>query len=220
MKKKIYIALVVDKSGSLREKAALIIKSLNDMVDNIKNGPELSGCDIYFTLVTFTEHVYPEIVCCPIDKIDRSKLELRFGGQTNPAPALRFAIGNAINKTHEWAYSSEEYFKPLVFFMTDGRPEPDKFAEDYDKAVQEFHSVIYDPRTKKNRCTIVGAGYGRADMERIRSLTGDLSIQIENNDKSLAAFFSDVVPKTIAEYSTGEAEQFARNFGKNIAGSV
>lgn len=220
MKKKIYIALVIDTSESLEKKGDIINNALKEMITAIKTGPELWGCDIYFTLVTFTNNMYHDIVCCPINKVDESTLTLRFRGQTNPAPALRFAIGDAIAKTQDWALHSEECFYPLVFFMTDGVPYPKEYDDDYMNAVKEFRSNIYNSQKKKNVCTVIGAGYGDADMDKIRMLAGDFTVRIKDNDSSLAAFFKEIVPKTIVEFSTNGIDALTRNFDRNISGIV
>ena len=120
---KVEIILVVDRSGSLERYYEYLKRAISDMLNAIKNDPHLSGCDVYFTFITFASKMDDiKINAVPISNVNLDDLSFQCQGTTNPGPALKIAAETAISRYYQWKNSGEDAFHPLLVFFTDGYP--------------------------------------------------------------------------------------------------
>lgn len=195
MKKKIDICLVVDRSGSLSAVGSMINGALVSTLKKIKEEPYLSGCDVYFTLVSFADDMTKNVDFVPIGNVSESSLNLKYDGQTNPAPALEYTVDKAYQRYYAWKDNGEEVFHPLIFFFTDGAPYPvDKYMPEYKKIAKKIAGL------NGEKLLFVCAGYGSANVENLEIATNNKNLVIPmTGDRvdRLAKFFSEIIPKTV-----------------------
>lgn len=210
-KKKIDIILVVDRSGSLSRYRERINRALTEMVRVLKTSEDLSGCDVYLSVISFSDDMTKNIEFKPINSVSVGELSLTFGGETNPGPALKYIVEKAYKRYQSWRDHDEECFHPFLAFFTDGYPYPKaKYQTKYEEAARYIRDL-----ESRDKLLVVGAGFGDANIDNIKLLTTHpdrvLSISDRNVTK-MSDFFKCVIPITINHTVTGEIDVIDKLF--------
>jgi len=211
IRKKIDVCLVVDRSGSLEKEGNIINEALVAMLEAIKREPYLTGCEIYFTMVSFASDMTKNVDFVPIDNVTISSLKLTYTGQTNPGPALAYVVEKAYDRYHFWKTDGQIAFHPLIFFFTDGYPYPiDKYMSEYIQVAEKIKRL-----EENNKLLLVCAGYGGANIDNLKMLTSYSERVLEMSggrvDK-LKVFFSQIIERTLTLTVTGTYDQLAEMF--------
>jgi hypothetical protein len=113
-----YIALVLDRSGSMHSIRARVIASCNEQLESIRSNALATGQPSYASLFTFETHVDPpRFFGRPADKlVDLVSKDLRLGGGT----ALLDGVGTAITHLKTLPGVDSEHASFLVVTITDG----------------------------------------------------------------------------------------------------
>lgn len=198
-RKKIDVCLIADRSSSLLEYKDHINSAMVKMLHSLKNAPELSGLEICFSLTSFASDMTKDVVFKPLDQITDSQMHLDFSGQTNPAPALHYAVNTAYKRYREWVDNDEEAFHPLIFFFTDGNPYPEDNQENYDKVAAQIKSLA-----DNEKILLVSCGFGKAKVDNLKKLAGPKYVAYikQDNIKDVEAFFSEIIKQTTVIVST------------------
>ena len=214
MNKKIDVALVVDCSGTLKNEKEAMESALNEMVVQLKKSPDLLGCDVYLSLVAFDDEIRDEetFLFEPLKdfsrKIDLGNLQY----QTNPGPALKMITNKVLDRYEKWVEEDEMCFHPLVFFFTDGDPNPrDKYQKEYEEAAR-----IIKGKEAGNKLLIVGCAFGDAvDIDNMNLITqhSERILKVTNRAVGkLADFFKDIIPITLSRTVTMTGDQLIKVF--------
>lgn len=116
-KKKAYIAIVLDKSGSMAIARQETVNGYNEQVDEIRKNAEASGLETYVTLVTFESIAEIVFANQPVDKLAHITMDDYIpNGMTAMCDGIALAID-----TIEEAISAEKDAKVLVCVLTDGQ---------------------------------------------------------------------------------------------------
>ena len=210
-KKPVDVILVVDKSGSLSPYTETLNSAIKQTVVALKTSEDLSGCDVYFTLVSFDNNMYKNIDFDNLNSVDASTLELKYEGGTNPAPALEYALQKSIKRYETYKANGEPAYHPLIFFFTDGSPYPENpYLDEFKRIAAEYKDY-----EANNKLVIVSCGFGdKVNIDNLKLLTYDSNrvISVNKNDiEKLKKFFSKLIEAT-ASTATGERPDMARFF--------
>lgn len=120
--KKLHVAIVLDKSGSMGATKQAAIEGYNEQIQQLKINQE-NGLDTKVCLVTFNGDVFEHLWCVsPIDLTEVSSDDYKPNGAT----ALRDAMGYTIKKlmdTTDWEDENNIY---LVIAISDGESNKDE----------------------------------------------------------------------------------------------
>src|SRR5258706_3516887 len=139
-----YIAIVLDKSGSMEKIKDATIDGFNKQVDSIVR--EAVG-KVYLSLITFSSQVEPVFVNQPPSYLTKlTKENYRPNGWT----ALYYAVGHAINRLE---YTAEDVGNSafLVIIISDGQ-------ENYSKEFQFTLPAMIKRKQETGRWTFVYVG--------------------------------------------------------------
>ena len=203
-KKKLDICIVADRSGSLTHDGDKMNEALASMLENIRNEMYLTGCEIYFTLVSFSDKFSQNVDFAPLDTVKPKSLKLTFGGHTNPGPALKYVVDKAYQRYHEWRNNDEDAFHPLIFFFTDAQPYPAEYIPDYIETTKKIREL-----EDKKKLVIVGVGYGSADISMLKLITNKPAFIIDitgRDQKKLTRFFKEIIKQTTVKHTTTKDE--------------
>jgi len=121
-KKKLHVAIVLDKSGSMGRTKEAAIEGFNEQVQQLKINKE-NGLDTVVSLVTFNGQVFEHLWCVPVgDLSEASAADYTPMGST----AMRDAMGYTIKKLMETTDFEDKNNIYLVIAISDGETNSDE----------------------------------------------------------------------------------------------
>jgi uncharacterized protein YegL len=112
---KTYVAIVLDKSGSMARNKDKTIMGYNEQVQQLKANAK--DQEIYVSLVTFNGEVYEHLWNESADKLNESSTE---DYVPNGGTAMRDAVGYTISRLQETTDQNEKDVAYLVIVISDG----------------------------------------------------------------------------------------------------
>lgn len=155
--------IICDTSGSMGPHMNDLNKAVAELLNSITSDPVVDGM-VMLSIISFGTGGGVDV---PLDYAsDITPPTLPGRGGTNYGAALS-TYGEAVKADYaRLKAGGSKFFRPCVFFLTDGRPG--------DKWEQSFNDVVrYDPDTKQGNKmypTIVAYGFGQADEGTLRKL--------------------------------------------------
>jgi uncharacterized protein YegL len=113
-KRKTYVALILDKSGSMKSTQAQTIEGYNEHVQQIKL--DAKEQEIFVSLVTFNAQVYEHLWNEPADRLSEASAD---DYKPDGGTALRDAVGYTIDKLSETAVVDDDTAF-LIIIISDG----------------------------------------------------------------------------------------------------
>ena len=215
---KLDVCVVVDTSESLENYAHIIRNSLGNMVKKLRISNKedaLTGYDVFFTLCCFSDDEEKKIWFEPLKNANDSSIEnIKFAGQTNPAPAINSVVDEAIRRYENWRAKDQKCARPLFYFFTDGNPYPtEKYEASFKRAAKNVST-----KEEQGKILSVVAGCGNVNDENLKCLTHFPShvIRLENNSESIADYFSRILPQTTNNAVTTSMDQRFAVGGKSL----
>ena len=120
-KQKTYVAIVLDKSGSMAETKAQTIAGFNEQVQETKKNAK--DQDIFCSLVTFDGEVYEHLWNVPASDLSEATAEAY---KPTGATAMRDAMGYTIQKLLNTTDHDDEDNSYLIIAISDGDTNSDK----------------------------------------------------------------------------------------------
>ena len=161
------IYFVVDVSQSMGRSSGggeSPIEALNreygDLVRELKRGPRLRQV-AQMCIISFSESAH---VAVPLGDLD-DDYEFSADGRTRYTRAFQLLKTQIASDMKELAAEGRSHYRPTVFFLTDGQPEP----EDEVTAWPKFHASIVDPAFRFHP-HIFAFGFGTADKDVLRRI--------------------------------------------------
>ena len=160
-----YVAVVLDKSGSMASTKEQTIQGYNEQVQQIKKNAK--DQEVFVSLVTFSGDVFEHFWNEPADKLQEANAEDYVPDGTT---SMRDAIGYTVQKLSKTAEKdSNNAF--LVIVISDGATNDDKHVS------REALRELIEGRQKQGNWTFTYMGCGRDVVERVARET---SIPIAN----------------------------------------
>jgi uncharacterized protein YegL len=119
-KKKTYVAIILDRSGSMQSTKLQAVQSYNEQVQQMKQNAK--DQEIFSSLVTFNGDVFEHLWCEPAEKLQESSAENYF---PDGATAMRDAIGYTIDKLQATTKADDDTAY-LVLIISDGEENSSK----------------------------------------------------------------------------------------------
>lgn len=165
-KAKTYVAIVLDKSGSMGGTQAQTIAGYNEQIQQLRE--DAKDTEIYVSLVTFNGEVFEHFWNVPAAELKEAAVEeYRPGGNT----AFRDAVGYAIKKLQETTDTKDENNGYLIIAISDG----------YENSSSHFSAEqlrrLIDSCEETGRWTITYMGCDATYLKEVARQTG---IKLDN----------------------------------------
>lgn len=121
IKPKTYVAIILDKSGSMAQTKAAAISGFNEQVQQLKEDSKTQ--EIYCSLVTFNGEVFEHLWNVPADKLAEANAD---DYQPSGSTAMRDAIGYTVQKLLNTTDHSDPNTAYLIITISDGDTNQDK----------------------------------------------------------------------------------------------
>lgn len=120
-KPKTYVAIILDKSGSMASTKAAAISGFNEQVQQLKE--DSKSQEIYCSLVTFNGEVFEHLWNVPAEKLAEANAD---DYQPSGATAMRDAIGYTVQKLLNTTDHNDPNTAYLIVTISDGDTNQDK----------------------------------------------------------------------------------------------
>lgn len=217
MRRKFDIVVVVDRSTSMREHIGILNSCIKDIVKTLKETPGyLSDCNLHFSVLQFP--VFPgedAFVCKDLEIEEDTEFsipEITARGATNPSPTLREAVNFVIDRYEGWKKFGRVH--PVIFFLTDGKPDAgaDKEGGDVDEIEQKQVEEAYEDVAKhirglqeNGKLQFRAFAIGKADRDMLKKLTNDVFDYTNlEMDKAFIAFRDVLLIETRVSTTRGK----------------
>ncbi|MBQ9521069.1 MAG: VWA domain-containing protein [Oscillospiraceae bacterium] len=169
------VAILIDKSLSTGNIRGIMETCARELLQRLK--AELTFKGIVEVLIVFFSDTYQEADFTPLDNIDPAKFVVpESEGTTNTGKALLYALGQFKERKIVWQQAGEDYFQPLMFLLTDGKPtagelQNPKYAEAHAKAEKEVKEAYAEAAREirawedGRKLIFIAAGVQRRDGE-------------------------------------------------------
>ena len=159
--KKTYVAIILDKSGSMQSTKSAAIAGFNEQVQQMKINAKTQ--EILCSLVSFNGEVYEHLWNVPVDQLEEAN-EKDFS--PNGSTAMMDAVGYVTQKL----LSTTDYNDPdvayLIITISDGETNADKHFNQ--KALRE----LVQSCESSNKWTFTYMGCGKEYLEKVAEMTG------------------------------------------------
>ena len=209
--KRLPAIILVDTSGSMRNYEILLKKSVESLYDEILKDRSASNAT-ELSVMTFNSdiEVLEKMKEIKLQEAKGRNLDFHCDGVTLTGLALKVAISQLESRKKVYAQSKPKikYYAPIIFFVSDGKPEC------YDATVlkQEQTAMAYSlnyirQEVAANRLVVISVEVGdNCDHSLMRQLTGlndDKHVTKVNNAAELANFFKVTSSIIISSSRTG-----------------
>lgn len=186
MKRNLDAILVVDRSSSMQESIDLLNICISDIVGKLKTIPGYTAnCKLYMSILQFPVFKREDTFVWKAVRINRDEEELvvpkiTAKGATNPAVALNIAVDFVIERYAQWREKGLKRIHPIIFFVTDGKPNAGSDTpggpvdpEEQRRVLAEYENAALKIQRyeKEKKLQFYGFGIGNADLDMIRKLT-------------------------------------------------
>jgi hypothetical protein len=197
-KPKTYIAIILDKSGSMHGREKFAVNSFNEQVQVARAA---ENQDISITLTEFNEHVDIKVYN---ENVESAKEILIEEYRPNGGTALNDAIGYTISKLRQEPDIDDDNTSVLILVITDG----------YENASQEYknHNIksLIEELQGTDRWTFTYLGTDGINLEDIQKSYG-LDVDSTLCIPSFESEFSATVSSATSNYLGGRAAGMTRS---------
>ena len=216
------VVLVLDRSGSMNatdtEENVSRIELVKRYAKDFVNTQSISAADkelIEFCVVTFGSDVeiLQDFTPMSESKVDFDSLQA--GGLTSLYSALIVAVKLARERKNKLIATGTPCFKPVIFLVTDGRPEGENDLKMEDACRQILHSYVDAEDGKSPRMRLFVCGMDKCDMSLMDSLCDDKQIIALRNADALKEAFA-LLTKSVAAMSVSDVNDLLHLSFENI----
>ncbi len=202
---KTYVAIVLDRSGSMKSVKSQTVKGYNEQVKVLLEDAD-NDSETFASLVTFSGNVSEEFFNAPIE-ILREMHESQF----NPDgwTAMRDAVGYTINKLCEETDPSDEFNNYLVIVISDGEENRSRFwdATRLSTKINELQSTNRWTFTyigaNQNLAEVGSLGFKQSNMISYRSDARGTTTAFSTNANQLKKWLNTKSPDKTENYFEG-----------------
>lgn len=184
-KKAVYVAIALDKSGSMEPMKAEAISGFNEYIQTLKSA-DYKNTDVFVTLVTFNDKVNVVFTNKHIDLVEEiTEAHYRPGGTT----AMFDAIGHTIEVVQS---NMDEKESALAIIISDGceNSSQDYKAEDIATKVKELTEV------NKWKFVYIGANQDLSQVAKDTGISTTMSYDA-NSVRGMGAMYTSVSNTTL-----------------------
>lgn len=121
------VCFLVDCSEGMQEFRTAMTNAVVNLTGMMKNHPFFSYREIFLTLIPFSDSFSATYDCVPLRDVSPYGLSLKYGGRSDPAPALRHTADMLERRFRIWTEDREtDVFLPMILFLSNG-----EFAEEH-----------------------------------------------------------------------------------------
>jgi len=180
------VFILIDSSTSMKGEAIDAVNSgIQILLKNLRSDP-FALETVYLSILSFNTDAH--IVRPFGDILNHDAVFIEAKGQSNFGLGLSLLIDEMNQNIVKTTKDQKGDWRPLVFFMTDGRP-----SGAWKKKLKEFHSL------NSGKWVICACGI-KSNLNLIDSMGGDVIILNNKNDQSIHGFFK-WVSNSISSYS-------------------
>lgn len=227
MKKRLPIAIVIDKSASTADIRPNMNLYARNLLSRLQDNLIFRGI-VELLVVFYNGRIYcgkdgkTPPVFKPLKDVTPEDVSIsESSGTTHTGLALLYAIEKLNQKKREWGDRGEQYYQPMLFLLTDGYPDagqgaPLKVTLDYEERYQKAAETIRTLEQRK-KLTFIAAGIQienspyRADMNRLKELSShpeyikEVTEGVDAHDKhEIDNFFSMIFEMTNRAYNSDQ----------------
>ncbi len=152
--------IVIDTSLSMRSCLEALDTGLNQLQKTIATDATVSEL-ARVAIISFNSEARQELRLSDLARLEDGLPKLKIGGQTNYRAAFEL-LRDAIEHEITWYLDSHyRVLRPTVYFITDGQPSDDDWAE--------AHNQLTSPELFPFHPNIVSFGFGQVDEETLRA---------------------------------------------------
>ena len=230
MGKKTYIAIVLDRSGSMKSCRDATLLGVNKQISTIRKDAKEPGNETFVSYYTFNAQVEPKYKCRPVNFLD-DIAEYEIGGNT----AIYDAMGTAITDFDRETDVSSADNSYLIVFVSDGKEYPVGCSKKF--TARQIAKMVKDKQdTGRWTFTYMGAnqdlgklqaelGLYRGNIANYASDMKGAAVAWENNSRQLGNYlklrkrgttalksFHTNDEGAIADYTKVDMNAIARDF--------
>lgn len=212
VKRNLDIIIIADVSNSLKRYATEVTNTIRRTVEELQTNPYLSGYEICLSIISFAQSMHKIVDFAPLNSVRPSSINLTFGGQTNPAPAIEYATQTAMQRYENWKLKGLQRVHPIVFFFTDGEPYPEDNMASYKRTAARVKELS-DLNSSNPKMLFTCVGFGNASIDNMAMLTDRELVLKSNADMTeLVKVFPKIVGTTTTNGVTNSYNQIKEMF--------